>query len=250
MRRLSISEVPNEYLEPTKLDMVTWLPGEYYDPALMTFGSLGMFALLTRRAQESAKRAVSWRGFKVGAAALAVNLEDKRMGTVVGMNIKPAEDSQTNIHAEQVAVAKARAFGLSRILALNVWGEPQADSTSGIISPTLHPCGLCRTFLCRPEAPEITDQTFIMSGNGDFSYCEIYTPSELAAYHAAPAEQRQPLLALSLSDETLHDPEADNRLTFQYMRKWAEVYPDAHPAPLLNQWFAEGASELPRLYIA
>ncbi len=245
MRRLRLEDVPESYMQPTVHDIITWLPGEQYDPALIALNGPSLFALLTQRAAESAGRAVSWRNFKVGAAALAVDLVDMRMGTLTGMNIKPAEDSPVNIHAEQVVLAKARSLRMTRVICLSVWGEPQADSSSGILSSTLHPCGLCRHMLCSPDIPEVTEQTLIMSGNGNFSNCEIYTPPELVEYHEARSDQRKPLLAVSLSNETLHDRAADEHLTFQYLRKWAEVYPATHPAPLLNGWYAAGAPGLP-----
>lgn len=100
--------------------------------------------LLENLARGSRVRADSYRQFKVGAAELFFT------GTIYvvfsGANIKRSKDGQ-KICAEGMACNVALKTGVLKLLKLAVCGPPQKDSRSGKESPTLHPCGECRTYL-------------------------------------------------------------------------------------------------------
>src|SRR5687768_14678056 len=174
-----IEQVPEELLTAEPRDKITELlrQPEEYDPALVTLSSLTNLVYLIRAAKQASAKASSWRDFNVGAAAMAYDLSRGRIGFLLGYNFKPVNPGEVNIHAEQIVIAKARYHGLDRIFSMAVWGKEQPDQQSDILSATLHPCGRCREMM-RTEAPEITPETVILSGNADFSVCEIFTLSE------------------------------------------------------------------------
>lgn len=134
------------------------------------------------QAREARELAVSYRNFKVGAAAVALGAEPADFQIVVGANIKPEIDSVVNIHAEQVALQKAENRHYKAISLVAVVGDTQPDQQSGKDMVTLHPCGLCRLALYNSNLID-SEATLIASALPDFSKIELYTPKGLINFH-------------------------------------------------------------------
>ena len=134
------------------------------------------------KAREARDHAYSWRGFKVGAAAYAITPSPSEFRIVTGANFKPSEESEDNIHAEQLAVKRARELGHSIVSIVGVVGETQPDQQSGHFTHTLHPCGKCRNVL--GHSPLVhPEYTLIASALPDFRTIELSTISRLTQYH-------------------------------------------------------------------
>ena len=134
------------------------------------------------RAREAQELAVSYRGFKVGAALIGLTFRPANFQIMTGVNVKPDEESQMNVHAEQVALQKAHDRGVDAVSMVVVVGETQADKQSGHDMHTLHPCGLCRGVM--DSDPLVDNQaTLIASTLPDFSSIELYSIEGLKAYH-------------------------------------------------------------------
>jgi hypothetical protein len=105
------------------------------------------------------------------------------MQIVSGINIKPYEDSgSVNIHAEQLALKKIQEYGRNIITLIAVVGDLQADTQSGSIADTLHPCGLCRDAL---DASGLVDdeRTLVVSALPDLQTLEFYSFGALKKFH-------------------------------------------------------------------
>lgn len=236
-----LTTIPDLWLNLSpNLDMVFDIHLPEFNEWDMSWNALNQLVLLTRRAETASFQAVSWRPipFRVGAAAVAGDIRSKRMGILTGFNIKPSESKDINIHAEQMALEKMRRTGLSKVYALAVWGEPQPDQQSGIVSPTLHPCGLCREMLT--EMDEVTDQTIIASGNVDFSICEVYCREEINAYHTNDVLHRPQLDRINLADSVLDNRSYDEALGFLLLQQWVKRNPEAPYSRQLLGWFERG----------
>jgi cytidine deaminase len=184
-----LSEVPAVYLQSHKLDhyiplLSRELKPEGYDPALIALASLNTFVALTRAAAKSSEIALSWRNYKVGAAVLAYNLGTPAMGTFIGANIKPQPAGGLNLHAEQIALAKARINNLNHIFGISIWGDPADLDANPSHSPTRIPCRRCDKMFS--ELPEVKPETLIVSSNVDLTVCELYTVEELRRYYQNP----------------------------------------------------------------
>ncbi len=226
-----IERIPDELLEITRLDSVLThrLPGEHYEASQVALSALtGSLPLLIRKAA-AAEYADSWRLYNVGAAGIAYNLQERRMGILTGVNVKPKEYGALNVHAEAMLIAKARKHRLNRIFALSVWGAPEANT------PTLHPCHLCRHMLASATVPEITPQTLLLSGNKDYSICEYYTIDRLNSHHTQPTGESQPLPRMSLTKESLQEDERTSWLMWTMMEVWARLYPENPTATAMLQ---------------
>ena len=139
-----------------------------------------LLALL--RAKEAQEIAVSYRDFKVGAAVVGLAFKPSRFKIMTGVNVKPDEESNMNVHAEQVALQKARDDHFDAISIVAVVGNTQSDKQSGKEMPTLHPCGLCRGIMTHD--PMMHHQaTLIVSALPDFSSLELYSLDALNTYH-------------------------------------------------------------------
>lgn len=134
------------------------------------------------RAREARDVAVSYRNFNVGAAVHALRYIPSGTQFITGANIKPDKDSSINVHAEQLALKRARQAGYVAVSILAVVGETQNDQQSGHEMCTLHPCGLCRASL--KASPLIdNEKTLIATALPDFRTIELSTVSALEAYH-------------------------------------------------------------------
>lgn len=133
-------------------------------------------------AREARELAVSWRDFKVGAAVVGMTFQPSGMRFMTGANVKPDEDSTMNVHAEQVALQKARDRQFDVVSIVAVVGETQNDTQSGKEMHTLHPCGLCRAIMLQ-DALVDPKASLIVSALPDFSKIELYNLEALHAFH-------------------------------------------------------------------
>ena len=152
--------------------------------ALLTIQPANILLALLR-AREAQALAVSWRDFKVGAAAVAISTGSPRFEIMTGVNVKPDEDSQMNVHAEQSALQKVRDRRYDRVSIVAVVGETQSDSQSGHTMHTLHPCGLCRSALGESKSVN-AESTLIVSALPDMRTIEAYSLNQLKQYHQDP----------------------------------------------------------------
>jgi cytidine deaminase len=141
--------------------------------------------LLTTAREIARHAAVSYRGFVVGCAVWAfrthTEYREERWKVFRGANFK-AHVAWSTVCAEQVAVHSARCAGYDRIIGVVVVGEPQQDSESGRVSPTLHPCGKCRrTFESLPEVDQAT--RIVTAHLEEDGVIEEFTFRQLAAFH-------------------------------------------------------------------
>jgi cytidine deaminase len=241
-----LTSVPRHLLNlQPNLDMITDIPK---DLLRMNEGDLGWLnlqwlPLLSNRAETASFQAVSYRNFRVGAALLAFSTDTEKIGIFTGFNVKthPENAAQINIHAEQMALTKARHWRFNSVGSLAVWGEPQADTQSGLEPPTLHPCGLCRELLAK--SPETKGTTPILSANPDFSICEVYGLDDLLLMHG-------PQIKDGSSANLLIEPEpfslrpgylgggdsepADNTL----LLLWSKLNPNAKWAKPIAEYFS------------
>jgi cytidine deaminase len=157
------------------------------------------------RAREAQELAVSYRGFNVGAAAVALTGRNAGFQILPGINAKTNEDGPLNMHAEQLALRTASTLGADMISIVAVVGETQADQQSGHEMHTLHPCGKCRAKLA--ENPMIdNDATLIFSALPDLRTIEVGTVNSLLAYHEDDDPDQSGMTLFELPDMDLLKP--------------------------------------------
>lgn len=205
MRRLPLIEGPrtSSFLHP-----------EYSDPYVslsLTHSNLLRALHVARQARDEA---VSYRNFNVGAAAVALKYRPSRLSFLSGINAKPDEDSELNMHAEQLAIQKAIDREDTAISMLVVVGDTQPDKQSGHEMHTLHPCGLCRDVM--DASPLIDNEaTLIVSAIPSFQTIEVYSLNALKKYHAKGDDRDESLLtrfdfpALELFEPVVHDKDQE-----------------------------------------
>ncbi|MFZ1250011.1 MAG: hypothetical protein WAR37_00985 [Candidatus Microsaccharimonas sp.] len=138
--------------------------------------------LALHKAADARGHAASHRNFNVGASVLALKPNLARKQFFKGVNVKPEALTDVNIHAEQLAIQKARDRGFSLIRIVAVVGETQNDTQSGHQMCTLHPCGLCRDAM--ESAPLIdNDQTLIVTATPNLRTIEFSNVRSLKEYH-------------------------------------------------------------------
>ncbi|MBP9711107.1 MAG: hypothetical protein KBD50_02520 [Candidatus Pacebacteria bacterium] len=104
---------------------------------------------LINRALAAAKRAQSYREFRVGTAVLAYRPHPKpaeRFRVFLGANVK-ADEFARPICAEPPPVLAAYHAGFRRIVGMVVVGNRNLDHASNLNPDTLHSCGECRRVL-------------------------------------------------------------------------------------------------------
>lgn len=119
-------------------------------------------------------------GFGVGALAVASSAGEVSVYTAANQNLYPG-DNPTKICAEQVVLAKVDHHGLDRVDALFAAGPVQADTQSGIATPTLHCCGLCRE--CMARMPKISPDMPVITVHPTRDEFEWNTLGEMLAIH-------------------------------------------------------------------
>ncbi len=135
-----------------------------------------------QRAQKARELAVSYRDFNVGASILSYTLNPLTARLLSGLNVTPQKNGELNMHAEQLALQKVSDWGANLISLIAVVGEVQADTQSGFIADTLHPCGLCREALDESETID-DDRTIIASALPDLRTIELYSFGALKRFH-------------------------------------------------------------------
>ena len=147
-------------------------------------------SFLLAQAERARLRARSWRKFLVGAAAVAAFTEVNRppiFRVVLGANNKPVQGSDViNVHAEheimlQAVEAKAPTQTV-QIPLFTVIGDLQPDQQTGIKTPTLHPCGVCRESFMEEESP-IRPESICVTASPDLRHFEWFSVQSLIAYH-------------------------------------------------------------------
>jgi cytidine deaminase len=216
-----LSEVPNMLLVPHQLDRYTpLLPKELkpegYEPLLIALASINNLIWLIRASVKGSEVAYSWRNYVVGAAVIAYSLDNPTMGITVGGNFKPQQDGGPNIHAEQVALAKARLAKLNHVFGIAVWDDTTDLDANPNQSPTRIPCKRCDKMF--NELPEVKPETLILSSNSDLTACELYTVDELRIYYENP-DATGPISdtpCYSLADD-MNDEEYEQTIYFPYL---------------------------------
>jgi hypothetical protein len=108
-----------------------------------------------------------------------------------GANQKLVEgETDTKVCAEQVAMEKMHrnrddsGGAFNYIPAIFVSGPVQPDTHSGLVTPTLHSCGIDRAIMW--DEPTIDEDTLIVSVHPDKDIYEVNTHFELQTMHALP----------------------------------------------------------------
>jgi cytidine deaminase len=207
-----IETVPLIFSSLTNSDAIFYSPsisGELYTgpietrDARLAIGAMTNLVNAATRASSKVRQALSWRGYNVGATAIMVNFDTGMMGYLDGCNVKPSPgDSELNIHAEQMAISKGRRAGLTKVVGLSVFADPDNADANPTNRPTLAPCGRCTEMFT--DIPEINDTTLILGTNQYLTTCELYTFGELTG-------NREPLLGKPFSLETDNDLETYDR---------------------------------------
>lgn len=179
------------YLSPRVFSLLTETrpPSDEHRALLQVFlehlPRLRGMALLAR------EKAVSWRDFRVGNAVLAASPPEgsglPELGEYSGANMKASEHSRT-VCAEAQGVGAARSAGYTHIVGIVVAGVPQEDSQSGLVTPTLEPCGECRALFS--NLPEIGMNTLIATFHAETSVWELQYFQELLAKHEYRPKER------------------------------------------------------------
>ncbi len=182
-----ISEVPKTFLGLSEKENIIFSPslaGELYTGPPETLEARTAIATLTGlvhaayRAKNAADLALSWRNYNVGASAVMCNFEKGYIGYLDGYNVKPSPgDSEINLHAEQVAIAKGRMRGLNRVMGIAVFADPDNDDANPLGTETLRPCGRCTEMF--QVTPEVDERTLVLGTNLNFTKCELYTVGAL-----------------------------------------------------------------------
>lgn len=146
-----------------------------FDPEWVAYQQIPRFLDLAQRAAD--ERAVSHRGFKVGASACAISFDLQKLGYLFGANLTPYKGAPKRC-AEMEVVTKALDRGFDKIIALAVFGPSKFEDVQRFPSPTLHPCDQCRDLL---EASSlVTDDTLVATTN-ETGAREFMTVQELQA---------------------------------------------------------------------
>jgi cytidine deaminase len=136
------------------------LPLVSYIPQYAAYQQIPRFLGLARQAAND--HGVSYRNFKVGAAAFAYSYQDGRVGYLYGANLTPFKGAPKRC-AEFEVLTKAKNRGFDRIVALAVFGPSDFGDVNHIQTKTLHPCEPCRSML--DSDPIVPDDTLIITGN-------------------------------------------------------------------------------------
>lgn len=227
-----VEAVPEIFLERGPRDVIVErIPKIYrpegYDPAQIGLTSINQLIYLIRASAAESAKAVSWRDYRVGAAAVSFNFDTHVTSVMTGSNVKPEENGGLNLHAEQISLAKVRRFQLGEVIAMAVWGDPTDLDANPNQEPTLRFCRRCSDMF--DSAPEITDKTILLSGNRDFSKCELYTADELGDYYKDPGAVGliSDTPPFSLADDMDDDRYTQEVLVPYFLPKIASLYPDS-----------------------
>lgn len=149
----------------------------------------GLAIRLLAGAEQARAFAESYRGFRVGAAALAVYRNGRTVSQriVHGANAKPVAGSDiVNVHAEHVLMLNAEAYkkegDMLTFPAFAVIGDLQPDQQSNEETRTLHPCGVCREAFEEQGSP-VNPDTVCFTANPGHTTFEWFTIGALKKMH-------------------------------------------------------------------
>lgn len=207
-----------------------------------------LFAL--QRAQKARELAVSYRDFNVGASVLSYTINPLTARLLSGINVNPQKNGELNMHAEQLVLQKIKDWGANLITLITVVGEVQADTQSGFLAKTLHPCGLCREALDQSGYVD-DDRTIVASALPDLRTLEMYSFGALKEFHKTGDfidiyQARLPNLELLTPFVPPIDGSPVALDESPQMRQEEEIWESAVGIPLLNyrltgQWPAQAA---------
>ena len=151
---------------------------EFIDP-LRYFIFLELHQFLVEYVRDVRKQAKSWRGFNVGAFAIAHHWYHGYHPPFWGYNIKENPDDETEC-AEKRLILSAEEAGFEQIVVLAVSGPLQKDEISGR-EPPLHICWRCRN-LCK-ESPIIHPKTLVFTVHPELDIFELRTVEQIINFH-------------------------------------------------------------------
>lgn len=230
-----IKDVPEVFLAMQEHDAVMPLYGQNYDHSQVAIASLNTFIWQVRTAARTAQLAESWRDYKVGSSVLGYNFKERIMGITNGMNIKPQQESGGwNLHAEQIALAKAERFNLNHIFGIAVIGDESDLDANPEQHPTLRPCRRCSDMFTDIDA--IGDETLVLSATRDLGACELYSVKELRDHYAGQGSDAtlSEVPVHSLSDD-MNDVDYTEEILIPYLLpKIARLYPGTQIATVFE----------------
>ena len=142
-----------------------------------------------QEAREMRAEARHHAGFNVGAVAVASNLQGQtRLFAAANRNLRSGQNP-TKLCAEDNLIHKIQAADYDTVHAIYISGPPQPDTQSGLESPTLHSCGVCRD--CMMEAPEVDEDTLLVHVHPEADIYELYTLPELVTLHESSRPGRR-----------------------------------------------------------
>lgn len=158
---------------------------------------------LIRAAEDAREHALSYRNFRVGAAAFAAFSGGVRPWSyrlIHGANAKPTGNNDINVHAEHTlmttTIESAQPDELATIPIMMIMGDLQPDQQTGLETPTLHPCGVCRDAFTEDDSP-ITQETLIVTANPDLTIFEWFSVRALNRFHATGERRNMGLTKFS-----------------------------------------------------
>jgi len=131
----------------------------------------------------------SYRGFKVGTAVLAQDVQGGRLGIHFGGNYTPYKGAEWNC-AEKRAFEVISQRGYDKVLAIAVSGPAYTDSESGLESPTCQPCHRCRGMLRGSDM--VVAGTPVATTNLTEDVFELNTVQSLLKLHETGQQQPFP----------------------------------------------------------
>jgi cytidine deaminase len=152
---------------------------QFVDP-LRYFMLLEFHQLLIYKVRNIREKGISYRGFKVGALAIAHHKYHGYYPPFWGANIKKKPDDETQC-AELCLIKSAEDAGFEQIVVLAVSGPLQKDEINGCDTPTLHPCWRCRDLF--KKSPLIHPKTLILTVHPDLEVFELRTVEQLINFH-------------------------------------------------------------------
>ncbi len=163
---------------------------EQLDPRVYAESIAGNVNYVLLEAENARQEADSYRGFTVGAAAMAIYRrgEQLRKMYVHGANAKPVQGSDIiNVHAEHTVFSMVEDGRMPHETAhhiplIAIIGDLQPDQQAGTNTSTLHPCGICRDMFHEDRSP-IDDTSLIVTATADMRVIEWFNRRALRALH-------------------------------------------------------------------
>lgn len=134
-------------------------------------------------------RAVSYRNFNVGAAAMVLRHDDHsaRVGILAGANYKPDPDTQ-KVCAEMAVLELAESLRYEQVIGFVVAGTSDRQQIEAVTmrdAPTLHPCEACRSLFS--ENDMMHDEALFMTVGDREDRFQLFSQKELLQHYASYA---------------------------------------------------------------